>query len=216
MRTASLVATTLCVSSALLGAQASRPVARGDRYVGASAAASVYMASGAHFAEIRERNMFATSLHAEWVLENAGPLAVSTTMELVPLAAVSRRNGPLRDCWTEPSGRSRCQVAEREPTLGSGLMPFGLKLYALNGSRARLFATGGAGIMLFSRAMPVVGSRRMNFAVEYGVGAEVAAVRDGVIVTGWKFQHMSNAYTAPENPGLDVNLFYLGLLHRRR
>ena len=56
----------------------------------------------------------------------------------------------------------------------------------------------------------------MNFAVEYGVGAEVAAVRGGVIVTGWKFQHMSNAYTAPENPGLDLNLFYLGLMHRRR
>jgi len=207
---------TLAVCSMLLGAQASRPVIRGDRYLGASAAASVYLGSGAHFAEIRERNMFATTVRAEWVLENAGPLAMSTTMELIPLAAVSRRNGPLRDCWTEPNGRSRCQVAESEATLGSGLIPFGLKLYALNGSRARLFANGAAGIMLFSRDMPVAGSRRMNFSVEYGAGAEVAAVRGGVIVMGWMFQHMSNAYTAPENPGLDVNLFYLGLLHRRR
>ena len=49
-----------------------------------------------------------------------------------------------------------------------------------------------------------------------GVGAEAGGVRGGVIVVGWKFQHMSNAYTAQENPGLDVNLFYLGLLHRRR
>src|SRR5437867_11780558 len=141
MRTARLAAMTLSVSSTVLSAQAMRPVARGDRYVGASAAASVYMGSGAHFAEIRERNMFTTSLRSEWVLESAGPLAVSTTMELVPFATVSRRNGPLRDCWTEPSGRSRCQVAESEPTIGSGLIPFGLKLYAFNGSRARLFVT---------------------------------------------------------------------------
>ena len=216
MRTAYLLATTLAVSSKLLDAQIARPVTRGDRYVGASAAASVYMGSGAHLAEIRERNMFSTSLRAEWVLENAGLLAVSTTMELVPLATVSRRNGPLRDCWTEPNGRSRCQAAESQPTIGSGLIPFGLKIYALNGSRGRLFATGATGVMLFSRDMPVTGSRRMNFSVEYGVGAEAGGVRGGVIVVGWKFQHMSNAYTAQENPGLDVNLFYLGLLHRRR
>jgi hypothetical protein len=96
------------------------------------------------------------------------------------------------------------------------LIPLGLKLYAFNGSRARIFASGGTGLMVFSRAMPVVGSRRMNFAVEYGGGAEIGTPRGGVIVMGWKFQHMSNAYTAQENPGLDVNLFYLGLMHRRR
>src|SRR5438309_11773220 len=101
MRTVCLVATTLSVSSTLLGAQASRPVARGDRYLGASAAASVYMASGAHFAEIRDRNMFATSLQAEWVLESTGQLAVSTTMELVPLAAMSSHIRPMRDCGNE-------------------------------------------------------------------------------------------------------------------
>lgn len=206
----------LAMHASALKAQWARPVTRGDRFIGASAAASVYLDGGAHFAEIRERNMFATSLRAEWVLENAGPLALSSTIELVPMALVSRRAGSVRDCWPEPNGRTHCQTASNEATYGSGLFPFGLKLYALNGAHAGLFATGSTGLMVFSRDMPVVGSRRLNFAVEYGGGAEVSTVKGGVIQLGWKFQHMSNAYTAQENPGLDLNMFYLGLLRRRR
>jgi hypothetical protein len=217
MMKATYAATTLlAIHSFALGAQDARQVTRGDRFIGASAAASVYLDGGAHFAEIRERNMFATSLRAEWVLENAGPLALSSTMELVPMALVNRRAGAVRDCWPEPNGRTHCQAASNEATYGSGLFPFGLKFYALNGAHARLFATGSTGLMVFSRDMPVAGSRRLNFAIEYGGGAEVSTVKGGVIVVGWKFQHMSNAYTAPENPGLDLNMFYLGLLHRRR
>jgi hypothetical protein len=217
MTRATLTVTTLLAIHAIeLSAQSTGPVTRGDRFVGASAAASVYLDGGAHFAEIRERNMFATSLRAEWVLENAGPLALSSTMELVPMALVSRRAGSMRDCWLEPNGRTHCQATSNEATYGSGLFPFGLKLYALNGAHARLFTTGSTGLMVFSRDMPVAGSRRLNFAVEYGGGAEVSTVNGAVIVAGWKFQHMSNAYTAPENPGLDLNMFYLGLLRRRR
>jgi hypothetical protein len=206
----------LAIHATRLDAQGMRRVERGDRFIGAFAAASVYMDGGARFAELRERNMFATSLRAEWVLESAGPLAISSTIELVPMALISRRAGSIRDCWVEPNGRSHCQTASGEPTYGSGLFPFGLKLYALNGATARLFATGSTGLMMFSRDMPVVGSRRLNFAIEYGVGVEVGAVSGRVIALGWKFHHMSNAYTAQENPGLDLNMFYLGLLHRRR
>ncbi|HEU4995532.1 MAG TPA: acyloxyacyl hydrolase [Gemmatimonadaceae bacterium] len=210
-----LLTTLLFLHAPLLGAQSGR-LSPGDRFVGASAAASFYTQSGAHFANIRDRNVFGTGLTAEWVLEAAGPLAVATTIEVVPLAVVSRRAGPLEDCWTSASGRRRCQLGESSPAVGSGILPFGLKLYFANTPRVRAFTSGATGMMLFSQEMPVTGSRRMNFAVEYGAGAEISTIRGSSVVVGWKFQHMSNAYTAPLNPGVDANMLYLGLLHRRR
>jgi Lipid A 3-O-deacylase (PagL) len=182
----------------------------------ASASASFYTQRGAHFANIRDRNVFFTGLSAEWVLEAAGPLAVATTIELVPLAVVSRRSGTPEDCWTSASGRRRCQLGATTPAVGSGILPFGLKLYFANTPRVRLFTSGATGMMLFSQEMPVTGSRRMNFAVEYGAGAEISTIRGGSLLAGWTFKHMSNAYTAPLNPGVDANMLYVGLMHRRR
>lgn len=198
-------------------AQVARPLKRGDRWVGGSAAASFYLRGGAHFAAIRERNFLTTSVRAEWVLETVGPFALATTMEAVPLAVVSRRSGPLRDCWTsQPSGRSQCQVAEDARTFGAGAHPLGVKLYLANAPRARPYVGGSVGMLFFDREMPIAGSNRMNFALEYGGGVEINTSRGSAIALGWRFQHMSNGYTSPVNPGLDVNLLYLGLLHRRR
>lgn len=137
-------------------------------------------------------------------------------MDLVPVAIVSRRSGPLRDCWTtQTSGRSQCQGADKTPAYGTGAHPLGVKFYVANQPRARVFAGGSVGIMFFDREMPIVGSNRMNFAVEYGGGIEANALGHSVIVLGWKFQHMSNGYTSPVNPGLDVNMLYVGILRHR-
>jgi len=193
-----------------------RRIERGDRYVGGSAAASFYTNGGAHFAEIRDRNYFTANLRAEWVLETAGPFALASTLEVVPIAVVSRRAGPLRDCWTDVAGRSHCQSADARATYGSGANPLGIKLYLANESRARLFTDGSVGMLWFNRDMPIAGSRRMNFAVDYGGGVEVNTFGASAVVLGWRFQHMSNGYTSPLNPGLDVNVLYLGLLRRRR
>ena len=37
----------------------------------------------------------------------------------------------------------------------------------------------------------------------------------GDVALGWKFHHISNAWTAPYNPGLDGNVVYLGVQRRR-
>ena len=192
-----------------------RRVERGDRWVGASAGASFYTSGGAHFAEIRERNVITTTLRAEWVIETAGPFALASTMDLVPLTVVSRRGGVLQDCWKDSGGRSRCQTGDDAPIFGIGGNPLGIKLYLANESRARLFTGGSVGLMVFNRDMPIAGSRQMNFAVEYGGGVEINSLGGSAIVMGWRFQHMSNGYTSNLNPGLDVNVLYLGLMRRR-
>ena len=216
MKNGVLLLTLLATPIVPVWAQWARRVERGDRYVGGSAAASFYTNGGAHFAEIRDRNYFTASLRAEWVLETAGPFALASTLDVVPVAVVSRRAGNLRDCWTDVGGRAHCQTADARATYGSGANPLGIKLYLANQSRARLFTAGSVGMLWFNRDMPIAGSRRMNFAVDYGGGVEINTFSANVVVLGWRFQHMSNGYTSPLNPGLDVNVLYLGLLRRRR
>lgn len=211
-----LLLTLIAAPAASASGQWARRIERGDRYFGGSAAASFYTNGGAHFAEIRDRNYFTANLRAEWVLETAGPFALASTLDVVPVAVVSRRAGTLRDCWTDVAGRAHCQTADARATYGSGANPLGIKLYLANRSRARLFTAGSVGMLWFNRDMPIAGSRRMNFAVDYGGGVEVNTVAASAVVIGWRFQHMSNGYTSPLNPGLDVNVLYLGLLRRRR
>lgn len=190
-------------------------LAPGDRMVGGLAEASFYMDGGARFAEIRNRNVFMAGVRAEWVLEAAGPFAVASTMEALPLIVVNRRGGSLQDCWSGPGGRPRCQTDEGGANVGVGLVPFGFKLYLANRRNLRVFGSGAAGLVLFSRDMPVAGSRRLNFLVEYGAGAEIGRLGPGAVVVGWKFQHMSNAYTSLLNPGLDANVVFAGVLFHR-
>src|SRR5256885_656941 len=54
-----------------------------------------------------------------------------------------------------------------------------------------------------------------HFSAIYGFGTEFTTISGSSIQFGWKFQHMSNGYTSPLNPGLDVNVIYLGWSRRR-
>ena len=101
------------------------------------------------------------------------------------------------------------------PVYGAGVTPFGLKVASPSFKHARLFLAGGVGCLWFTRDMPVPDSRRFNFSFEYGGGFQFRQNRRQVVLVGYKFHHLSNAYTAPRNPGLDGNVFYIGLLRGR-
>ena len=69
-----------------------------------------------------------------------------------------------------------------------------------DGPRARLgrlFGLGLAGLLA-------------GFAFDFGGGAEWRIADKQAISLGYKYLHISNAYTTPTNPGVDNNVFYLG------
>ena len=212
----------LVLHAAGLGAQA--PVAQGhaaprpgDRLLGAWLGASFYSPVGTHLGATPDRDLFLAGLRAEWVLEAAGPLALASTMDLIPMAVVTR-NPEYRLRRLATFGGGTVEYKEptgRGPVYGAGLSPLGLKLYLAPGGRARLYAAGAAGALWFTRDMPVPNARRFNYAFEYGGGVELARADGVAFVLGYKFHHLSNLYTAPENPGLDGNVVYVGLLRRR-
>jgi Lipid A 3-O-deacylase (PagL) len=207
----------LTLSARTTAAQLDARMRHGDRLLGMSASASFYTAGGSSFGRIRNRNVYLTDLRAEWVLETIGPLGIASTMSVIPGALVTRRSGPLRDCWpVRTGGPRRCVNAKSGAAVGAGVSPLGIKLYWTQHERFRLHGSAATGLMLFSRDVPVAGSRRLNFSADYGAGIDI--LTDGgsrAIVIGWKFIHVSNAYTARQNPGLDANILSIGVQRRR-
>ena len=59
------------------------------------------------------------------------------------------------------------------------------------------------------------GTTRWNFTTHGGVGGRVSVAERWGVVAGYRFHHLSNANTAPRNPGINSNVGYVGLSYRR-
>ncbi len=207
----------LSLAPALATGQTSQDVAArpAERFVGGWVGTSV--AASSRFGYVTDRRFFVAALRAQFLLETFGPIALASTFDLVPLAVLSntpdyqlrsfrQRDGTMVSLKTE-TGRS--------PVLGAGLAPAGVQLYTLSTRPARFFLGASGGALWFTRDTPVPHARRFNISAEGGGGVEILS-RDGrALVVGYKFQHLSNAGTAPLNPGVDSHLVYVGVLRAR-
>jgi hypothetical protein len=96
---------------------------------------------------------------------------------------------------------------------GFGVTPLG---FTFDFARARpihpFFEING-GIVTSTEPIPVdvPEATALNFLVDFGGGMKwrPRAKRYG-FEAGYKFLHISNAFTTPANPGVDNNVFYLG------
>jgi hypothetical protein len=102
------------------------------------------------------------------------------------------------------------------PVWGVGLTPLGLEGRLRVHPRWAILGAGGLGFIQFTRAVPVAGSRALNYTVEYGGGVLWRFRAQQWLQLGFKFHHLSNLYTAPLNPGLDANVLYLAWSYRLR
>jgi hypothetical protein len=216
---AALWMSTLTALPAIAGAQA--PAANvsslaGEHAFGVWAGAS--LSTAAVFGTITDRRLLLTGVRYEYVLKSDGAVTTAYTLDLHPLAVVT--NTP-EYAWQRVrlrNGAVGTQLVEtgRSSVAGAGISPIGLQFYTLPVGAARFFAGGSAGGIWFAREMPVAYARRFNFALQAGAGAELVSRGGHVLVIGYKFHHLSNAGTAPANPGLDGHVFYLGAMRRRR
>ena len=200
-----------------LHAQESRlpPLALGDRFLEANAGFSWYSPRGG-WGLITGRRVYLTGLRSEWVIEAKGRIAWSYMVEWVPLAAVERtRSAQTLTCYPTESGRL-CEVdRSAQLAVGTGLAPFGLKMYVNPTGRARFFASATAGLIAFSSDVPVYDSRRLNYMFDYGGGVDLVGRNGRAVTLGYRFHHISNGASGRVNPGLDANIIYIGLRRKR-
>ncbi len=97
------------------------------------------------------------------------------------------------------------------PVAGFAVSPLGIEYQRRLDDRWRYFAALAGGVVWFSRDVPVPLSRSFNYTFEYGGGVLWRRNARTSLRVGYKFHHLSNNYTAAENPGLDGHVFMVGV-----
>ena len=140
------------------------------------------------------------------VLAKNESLAFSWTIDVVPVAVLSVNRFTIVPTGTGSFTAQRT----REHTYGAGLSPIGLKLNFRPTQTIQPFASGSGGFLYFSKDVPVPGAARFNFTYDFGGGIQIVRNSGRAITIGYKYNHISNGYHSPINPGVDVQMIYGG------
>lgn len=146
-----------------------------------------------------DRSLLLLGVQLETIVLRVGSVRLRYAPNVTPLAML----------WHTPSPGSG-EIA-RPRAIGAGLVPFGLALDVEHRTGTRIFAATGVGALRFSDVVPVENASAFNVTLEWGGGVDVPLASNRALRVGYKFHHISNVYSAPENPGIDGHLFYTGL-----
>jgi hypothetical protein len=107
------------------------------------------------------------------------------------------------------------QITGYGPVYGAGVVPVALELRGRLHRRFDLVVGGSLGFLFFTRNVPVPDARALNGTFDAGAGVRFALDERRRIIAGYRFHHLSNAWSARQNPGLDAQLFYAGCVVAR-
>lgn len=139
------------------------------------------------------------------VFGTKGEVAFEYTIDGVPLALVSQTEFDVRR-----EGDALFLERTRRKVYGAGISPIGFKFNFRRRARVQPFASTSGGLLYFARQVPAPGSSQFNYTFDFSGGVQVLTRTRKAVLIGYKFQHISNANTAPFNPGLDANVIYAG------
>jgi hypothetical protein len=164
---------------------------------------------GAHLGVIPNRDHFFAGVHLTANVLRRERWAIAWAPEVVPLLIVS--DNPRYETTPLAGQRSRPDyfVTGAGPVYGFAVSPIGVEGQLRLSDRWRMYAAGAAGVVWFTRDVPVPGALSTDFTMEWG-GGVIRQFGAGALRTGYKFHHLSNAYRSPQNPGLDGNVFLIG------
>jgi Lipid A 3-O-deacylase (PagL) len=164
--------------------------------------------AGHLFGVIPDRNHLFLGVELTMNVVRTPRWAFGLSSEVVPVLIVSN-NPTYRSVSTARGGRFIIEAGRRSVT-GFAVSPLGLQAQVKISSRLRAYASGAGGVVWFSREVPVADSRAFNYTFELGGGVRWQVRRRESLRIGYKFHHLSNGYTAPQNPGLDAKVFLVG------
>lgn len=197
-------------------AQSASAMAMGTWAVAPFFGAARHSPAGYNWGITSDRDHMVLGVHFATPVLRVGPFSLLYAPNVVPLVIVT--NNPRYKTVETNTGLRRIETG-RGNVYGAGLVPFGLQAEARATRSADLYGMAAMGAVLFADAMPQDGARRLNFSIEFGGGLLVRTQSRHALQLGYKFYHLSNMYTARENPGLDGHMFYLGVRwqkHARR
>ena len=138
-----------------------------------------------------------------------------------PTAACATSAGCQRSCQSScwPSHSSRARISsmqasvppftETKVTFGVGTSPVGADVIFLPEKPWQPFTGVHAGISYFTRNVLSSHAAQFNFLLDGRAGVRFSLRGGKSLSVAYMFQHMSNAYTALENPGVDSHMVHL-------
>jgi hypothetical protein len=180
------------------------PAARRAWTVGPYVGISRHSPVGSIWGLTPDRKHVLIGLHATFPIVRGTRWVFAYAPEAIPLIVVS--NNP-----TYVQGPGELIEVGRGPVAGAGIAPIGLELDVAATRRLSVYTAGSMGGLWFTRHVPVAEARSFNFTFDFGGGVLVRVGRQTRLRAGYKFHHLSNAKTAPSNPGIDAKVFLIGV-----
>jgi lipid A 3-O-deacylase PagL len=139
------------------------------------------------------------------VLAASTTVAFEWTIDAVPISILSN------DRFTiVPSGTGFTIRQTRKSVYGWGAAPIGLKFNFRRNRRVQPFGQATGGFLYFSEQVPVAGAARFNFTFDFSGGVQIVNSNRHSFTIGYKYGHISNGYRATYNPGVDLQMIFVG------
>jgi len=139
------------------------------------------------------------------VLAASKTVAFTWTIDAIPVAVLSTRR-----FTAVPSGTGFIVTQSRKSVYGWGAAPIGLKFNFRRDRRVQPFGHATGGFIYFSEDVPVAGAARFNFTFDFSGGVQIVNSDRRAFTIGYKYQHISNGYRSNINPGVDVQMIFVG------
>jgi len=165
---------------------------------------------GTHLGVTPDRDHVFVGVHAFAPLWSSHRVTLGFAPDAVPLLVVT--NNPVYVTVTTLDGeRFRVDSGERGPVVGFAVAPIGFEGRLAFSRGWQGFMASSVGCVWFTREVPILEARRLNYTLEVGGGLQWRYRPRTALRLGYKFHHLSNFYTALANPGIDGAVFLVGV-----
>lgn len=172
------------------------------------------------FGHARGTDVAVAALRLAHTFSRSDRLAFDYVADIVPAAWVSmpprvapaaQKPCPPQEYCAHRNAGALDTFSVRRAVFGFGGAPFGLQMRLRPTARVQPFVAGTAGALWFREPVPSPRAGRFNFTAELGGGVLLLPSPGFGVLLGYKLHHISNGGTQRANPGIDSNMFYVGV-----
>jgi hypothetical protein len=162
-------------------------------------------ANNSFYAKSFDRHLSLLGLQYGLLLKHNRIFALSYIPEITPVALLAQPS--IRGFAVR---RSILSVTQTQYVYGLGSNPvsFEVVFRPLHKLEPLLDAQGG--FLYFSSRVPSVSAARFNFVADGRIGVKIVFSSARALSVAYVFHHLSNAFEAKDNPGMDSQMIYAG------
>ena len=165
------------------------------------------LANGSLKGTTSDRHFFLLGLSYSYLLTHSHVCDVRWVSEIMPVELLAE---PFIKGTNFQTQRSVPPFTEKRVTYGLGTSPLGADVIFMPAKRWQPFTGVHAGASYFTRNVLGFRAAQFNFMLDGRAGVRFPLHGGKSLSVAYMFQHMSNAYTALENPGMDSHMVRVG------